>query len=307
MADTIPIIFCVGPTGVGKSDAAMAVAGSLNAQIIACDAMQVYREVNIANGKPSLEDQKRIPHHVLDCVSVTEEFDVSRYRQLALEAIDHIIARKKIPLIVGGSGMYMTVLLDGIFDDVVKDNELRESLEYQARQEGMGALYQRLASLDLEAANNIHPNNLKRVIRALEVVLLTGQPISALQKKRDGLWGKRPIKIVGLTRPREILYARVEARIEAMFNNGLVEEVETIRALTLSQTSRTIIGVPEVGGYLDGLYGLEQAKYLMKRNTRHYVKRQLTWFNRDKRIQWVNIDEGTTTQQIGAEIFGLLN
>jgi len=283
------LIFIAGPTAVGKSEISLHAAPSLNAEIICCDAMQVYREVTIASDKPSVEARALVGHHLVDILSVTEDFNVARYRQLALAAIADIQARGKLPLIVGGSGMYMSVLLDGIFEDITVPDDLREELIRELSAKGALVMHERLKRRDPGAAAKIHPNDPQRIIRALEVVLSTGQPLSQLQQKRDGLWGKMPIKIFALDRPREELYRRAEARIDAMFQRGLVDEIKQLAALPLSLTAQKIIGIPEVTGYLNGEYDLERAKYLMKLNTRHYVKRQLTWFRRDERLRWIDI------------------
>jgi len=159
-----------------------------------------------------------------------------------------------------------------------------------------------LKQMDPQAASKIHPNDARRIIRALEVAMTAGEPISGLQKKRDGLWGKYDISIFGLNRERWQMYRRVEERIDRMVEEGLVDEVRALSALPLSRTASTLIGIPEVTGYLKGEYDLGRAKYLMKLNTRHFVKRQLTWFRRDKRIQWINIKENETAQQIADTI-----
>ncbi len=295
---TSKIIFIVGPTGVGKSEAGFLLARKLGGEIISCDAMQVYRQVNIACDKPSLDMRREVPHHLIDVVSVTAEFDVARFMAMAVDAIADIHARGKIPIVVGGSGMYMSVLLDGIFQLKAKDEILRQNLEQQAAQEGPAILHRRLAGLDPKAAAKIHPNDTKRIVRALEVVILVGKPISDLQKERDGLWGKHPIQLFALTRKRDEMYRRVEARIDRMFAAGLIEEIRMLSTLNISRTAQALIGTPEVMGYIKGEYDLERAKYLMKLNTRHYVKRQLTWFRRDERLQWINIEEGQTAEDI---------
>jgi len=292
------LIFIVGPTAVGKSDIGLLAAQRLNAHIIACDAMQVYQEIDIANDKPSAQARALVPHHLTGIISVKEDFNVARYRQLAAAAVQDVKACGKTPLIVGGTGMYMSVLLDGIFEGVTIEEDLREELSQELAANGPVPLHERLKTLDPQAAARIHPNDPQRIIRALEVVLSTGQPMSQLQPKREGLWGTMPIKIVALNRPREELYQRVEARIDAMFARGLVEEIQKVSALPLSVTAQKIIGIPEVTGYLKGEYDLERAKYLMKLNTRHYVKRQLTWFRRDKRLTWIDIQAGQSAEQV---------
>ncbi len=296
------IIFIVGPTGVGKSAVGLELAKRKSGEIISCDSMQVYREVNIACDKPTPAMRQQIPHHLLDVVSVTETFDVARFRKLALEAIEDIRSRKKTPIIVGGSGMYMAVLLDGIFDDSVGDEQLRQQLQAQVDAGHLPELYANLKSKDPEAALKIHPHDAKRLIRALEVVELTGKPFSALQKNRKGLWGEQDIKMYALNRPRDILYQRAEARIDEMVKSGLVDEIKKLVELPLSLTAQSIIGIPEMGGHLRGEYDLERALYLMKRNTRHYIKRQMTWFRRDARLQWIDIAGNQMSLEVAEKI-----
>jgi len=296
------LVFIVGPTAVGKSEIGLSLAGRLNAEIICCDAMQVYREIAIASDKPSAQARALVPHHLAEMLSVTEDFNVARYRELAVPVIQDVQARGKIPLIVGGSGMYMSVLLDGIFEGVQGTDDLREELTQELKDKGPAFLHERLRVVDPQAAAKIHPNDPQRTIRALEVILSTGQSITGLQQKREGLWGKMPIKIFALNRPREELYQRAEARVEEMFSRGLLKEIEQVAALPLSVTARKIIGIPEVMGYLNGEHDLERAKYLMKLNTRHYIKRQLTWFRRDKRLTWVDITPDRSASQVADSI-----
>lgn len=284
---TSDILVIVGPTAVGKSAAAVEAALACNGEIVSCDAMQVYREVQVISDKPSAEQRSRVPHHVIDAVSVEEEFSAARYRELAEAAIRDILSRGRKPVVCGGSGMYMMALLDGLCDSGEVDPELRASLERQAAREGLAALYQRLTEVDPGAARKINPNDPQRIIRALEVFMATGLLLSERQKVRDGLWGKHNIAIVGLTRPRETLYARAEARIDAMLKGGAVDEVRMLLGKKLTPSSSRLIGIPELGGVVRGAHDLERAVYLMKRNTRHYIKRQLTWFHKDKRIRWV--------------------
>jgi tRNA dimethylallyltransferase len=298
------LIFIVGPTAVGKSETGLSVAQRHNAEIVCCDALQVYREIAIANDKPIRQTRALVPHHLIDIVSVTEDFNVARYRELAVPAIQDIQTRGKTPLIIGGSGMYMSVLLDGIFEGVAVEEDIREELTQELSAKGPAVLHERLKVLDPQAAAKIHPNDPQRIIRALQVTISTGQPLSQLQQKREGLWGKTPIKIFALNRPREELYQRVEARVENMFTKGLVEEIKRVSELPLSSTARKLIGIPEITGYLNGEYDLERAKYLMKLNTRHYVKRQLTWFRRDKRLTWIDIASNQSAVQVADIISG---
>lgn len=284
------IIFIVGPTAVGKTDIAVCLAQKVHGEIISCDAMQVYHEIDIASNKPPLEVRERIPHHLLNVVSVAEEFDVARFNQLAMAAIDCIHARGRIPVVVGGSGLYVQILLDGIFSGGAKNENLREALRHQARAAGPQALYAQLAGKDPIAAAKIHPNDLKRIIRALEIHMTTDMPISELQKIREGLWGKYRMSLFALKRDRKDLYRRIEQRVDSMFEHGLVDEIKNLNGTALSQTAEGIIGVREIKGYLRGEYPLDRARELIKQNTRRLAKRQLTWFRKEKRLQWLLLE-----------------
>ncbi len=301
MTELKKIIFIVGPTAVGKSEVAACVAKKKSAEIVSCDSMQVYKEIQIANNKASLKIRQNIPHHLIDVVSVAERFDVASFNQLASQAIQEIHDRRHWPLIVGGTGLYMQVLLDGIFEAKEIDLDLREELLQQAQDKGPEVLYNQLKLKDPRAAQKLHPHDLKRVVRALEVFLTEQQPISQLQKKRQGLWGQYDIQIFGLNCDRKKLYQKINERVERMFEEGLVDEIQSLQDLPLSQTASMIIGVKEVRGFLDGIYELEEAKELMKRNTRRLAKRQLTWFRKEKRIRWIDIDE-TQSPEKTAEV-----
>lgn len=293
------IIFIVGPTAVGKSEVAFALAQEIKGEIISCDAMQVYKEIHIASNKPPSVMLKKITHHLINLISIEEEFDVAEFNRRAQEVIQEIHARKHIPIIVGGSGLYMQILLDGIFEGKAKKNDgLREELKRKAQEKGVPFLYAILKKKDPQAALKIHPNDLRRITRALEVLALENKPISALQKKREGLWGKYQIYLFGLNRDREELYRQIDTRVEKMFEEGLVEEIKNLSHLKWSPTADRLIGVREVQGYLNGEYDLERAKYLMKLNTRHSAKRQLTWFRKEKRIQWLMLDSVKSVKEI---------
>lgn len=299
------ILFVVGPTAVGKSSIALKLAQSLNAEIVSCDSMQVYREISIASSKPTADEQKKIRHHLIDQVSVEEKFDVATFNQSAGLAIENILKSGKVPLVVGGSGMYMQVLLDGIFETGEGSPLVRKELESRAKDEGLETLYAELQEADPAAAQKIHPNDQRRIVRALEVFLTTAQPISKLQASRKGLWGKYPIRVFALNRERENLYALINERVEKMFKLGLLNEVAALKGKELSLTAERIIGVKEITAFLNKQCSLEEAKERMKMNTRRLAKRQLTWFRKDKRLHWIDMDdkeESTIVNEILKEL-----
>jgi tRNA dimethylallyltransferase len=296
------IVFIVGPTAVGKSEVAFHLAQSIRGEIVSCDSTQVYKEIAIVNNKPPRDVLKTVTHHLVDVVSVEEEFHVARFNQLALAAVADIHSRDRIPLIVGGSGLYMEILLDGIFEGGGKDEALRGELKQQARQYGNQFLYDRLRKEDGDAAKKIHPNDVRRVVRALEVRVLEKAPISRLRRQREGIWGKYDIRLFVLNMERQDLYGRIDRRVEQMVESGLVEEIEKLKGVRWSLTAQKIIGVQEVMGFLNQEYDLMKAKELMKLNTRRLAKRQLTWFRRDGRLEWIMVPPGFAPEAIAGEI-----
>ncbi|MBZ0165177.1 MAG: tRNA (adenosine(37)-N6)-dimethylallyltransferase MiaA, partial [Candidatus Omnitrophica bacterium] len=273
------VIFIVGPTAVGKSAAAYAVAEYCHhPQIVSCDSVQVYRELDIVSNKPSTDLLTKIPHHLVNIISVAEQFDVFRFNQLARTAIRTILAQGGTPLVVGGSGLYMKILLDGIFSGEGADAQLRERLLQDAQELGRAHLHQRLVGLDPAAAAKIHPNDLKKVVRALEVYLLDRRPISEKQRECEGIWDLYDVRLIGLNEDRQILYQRINRRVEAMIEAGALEELRRLKGREISSSASGIIGLREIFSYLDGERSLEQAIELMKRNTRRFAKRQLTWY-----------------------------
>jgi len=298
------VVFIVGPTAVGKSAAAAALAKKVNAEVISCDSMQVYRGMRVLASYPEKNLLKSTPHHLIASVSPSVQYNASKYRIQAVKRIGDIIGKGKTPILAGGTGLYMSVLVDGIFKSKAgaKAKRIREQLYRQAGIKGSAYLYARLKKVDPRAAAKIHPNDIKRVIRALEVFESMGKPISLLQKERRGLGADYDIKIFCLNSNREQLYRRIDSRVEKMFESGLVKEVKKLLSSRLSKTSRTALGIREVKGYLDGSYDLEEAKRLLKLNTRHYAKRQLTWFRKDKRIEWIQIKPDERASSIANRI-----
>jgi tRNA dimethylallyltransferase len=292
------IVFIVGPTAVGKTDVGFLLAKELGGEIISCDAMQVYQGLDIVTSKPSLDMRSAIPHHLMDMIPVTDDFDVARFNELALLAIEEIWRWKRIPLVVGGSGMYMQVLLDGIFVQARRDADLRIRLQERLKEEGEENLYAELKRVDPAAASKIHFHDSRRIIRALEVYYETFRPISEWQKERKGLWGRYGIKIFCLNRPRPELYDRINERTERMLAGGLIEEVRALEQVRLSRTANAIIGIKEIRQYLSGEISQREAKEQIQMNTRRLAKRQMTWFRREERLTWMDVSEKETSARI---------
>lgn len=300
------LIFLVGPTAIGKTEVAAVLAKKIPAEIVSCDSMQIYKGMEIIASKPSPFLIKKISHHLIGILTATKEYNVSKYRKAALKKIKEIIKRGNVPVFVGGSGLYVSILIDGIFKAKSGNWDIRKRLYGQVLDTGSVCLYEKLKKLDPEAADKIHPNDTRRIVRALEVFTITGKPISRLQKERKGLADDYEVKIFCLNMPRDKLYQRIDARVDRMFRQGLVPEVRGLLKLKLSRTAAYAIGIREIKGYLDGCYDLEEAERLMKRNSRLYAKRQLTWFRKDKRINWIEISEQEKPKEIAERIWNAL-
>ena len=283
------VVFIIGPTAVSKTAVSLSLAHKIDAEIVSCDSMQIYKELNIVSSKPSIAERRKIKHYMIHSLSINKNFNVADYFKYARKAIEQIHSKDKVPLVVGGSGLYMSVLLDGIFTREIKNSKVRDNIYEEARQKGCLDLYKELKNIDLAAAKKIHPNDLRRIVRALEVYRVTGLPISKLQKKRKGIIDKYQVLIFGLNRDREELYNIINNRVETMFRQGAVAEIKKLSNRRLSKTASQLIGVKEIRAYLKGEITKEQAKEILKQNTRRLVKRQLTWFRKDKRFIWIDI------------------
>ncbi|MFA6217381.1 MAG: tRNA (adenosine(37)-N6)-dimethylallyltransferase MiaA [Candidatus Omnitrophota bacterium] len=301
------VIFIVGPTAVGKTACAASLAVKLKGEIVSCDSMQVYTGMDIISSKAGKALRKKISHHLLDIVSVEKEYNVSQYRAAALKVIKKILAHDRVPIFVGGTGLYMTILIDGIFKEKGENPEIRGRLYEESKKLGSAFLHERLSKVDPDAAVKIHPNDAKRIIRALEVFEATGKPISLLQKNRHGLADTYDVRVFCLNKQREKLYQRIDERVESMFDQGLINEVRSLLALKLSKTAACAIGIKELKDHFGGLCSLDEAKALMKKNSRNYAKRQLTWFRKDKRIHWVEIGDDEKPSQVASRIMKELN
>lgn len=284
-----------GPTAVGKTGLAVILARRLGAEIVCADSRTVYRGLDIGTAKPDASQRAQVSHHLLDVVDPAEPFTVADFQRRAREAIEGIRSRNRLPLLVGGTGLYIRALVDDLaIPNVAPDDRLRAALEVEARRRGPAYLHGRLALLDPIAAGHIHPHNVRRVIRALEVATVAGRPISALQRQ-----GAPPatVAMVGVTMERSLLYRRIDARVDAQLAAGLVDETRALlaRDVPVAAPAMQSLGYKEIGGWLRGEYDYAEAVRRLKRNTRRYAKRQLTWFGRDSRIRWLDatVDQET--------------
>jgi tRNA dimethylallyltransferase len=297
------VIFIVGPTAAGKSEAAIILAKKINGDIISCDSMQVYKGMDILTSKPPKRLRKHIKHYLIDEIDPGKDFDAFQYRKLALKAINQIIAKGRVPVFVGGTGLYVSSLINGLFESGTRDAKIVKKLYSQAEKYGSMKLYKKLMNADPDAAVKIHPNDLKRIIRALEVLETTGKPISLLQRQRSGLCKDYDIKVFCINPDRRVLYERISSRVERMFDQGIIKEVKNLLKKRLNRNASYAIGIKEVKGYIKGEYPLEEAKARIKLNTRHYAKRQLTWFRKDPRIEWINIKGSETPKEIAKNLW----
>ena len=289
-----PLIILTGPTAVGKTALSLRLAKAIGGEILSADSMQVYRHMDIGSAKIRPEEMEGVPHHLIDVLEPSEEFNVVLFQKMAKEAMKGIYGRGNIPIITGGTGFYIqAVLYDIDFTENEENTQYRARLERLAEEKGNAYLHTMLQEVDRESASAIHPNNRKRVIRALEFHALTGQKISEHNEtEREKEAAYRAAYFV-LTDDRNILYQNIDIRVEQMIEAGLVEEVERLRDMgcTRDMVSMQGLGYKEILSYLEGEVSLERAIYLIKRDTRHFAKRQLTWFRREKDVIWVPKNE----------------
>ena len=289
-----PLIVLTGPTAAGKTELSIALAKKLNGAIISADSMQVYKYMNIGSAKIRPEEMQGVRHYLVDVLDPREEFHVARFQQMAKEAMDEIYRNGQLPIVVGGTGFYIQALLKDIdFDESSGELPCRKELEETARREGGAVLYERLKQVDPESAEAIHPNNVKRVIRALEFYQETGQPISLHNKEQKEKQPPYTYAYFVLNDDRARLYERIDRRVDRMVEQGLVEEVRWLKehGYDRSLVSMQGLGYKELFPYLDGTCSLEEVVEIIKRDTRHFAKRQITWFKREPDVIWLNQQE----------------
>jgi tRNA dimethylallyltransferase len=295
------VIVIIGPTCSGKTTLSLKLSQIIPSEIISADSRQIYKLLDIGTAKPSKEELQKVPHHLIDFLDPSENYDVSKLEKDAERIIYQIHKNNKISIIVGGSGLYVKALIDGIFQLSVpsgetadKDEEYRKELLQKRKEFGNELLYEELKKADPESASKMLPQNWKRVMRALEVFHTTGEPIWKHHQKQVASKGKKyNFKQFGMNWDRKILYENIDKRVEAMIEKGFVEEVKNIlrKGYDKNLNSLNTVGYKEIIQYLDKEITLERAIELIKRNTRHYAKRQMTWFRKDKRIQWFDIEK----------------
>ena len=304
-----PLVILVGPTAVGKTAASIGLAKALNGEIISGDSMQIFRGLDIGTAKITKEEMQGVPHHLIDIKEPWETFSVAEFKRLADEAIADIHDRGKMPIIVGGTGFYInSVLYEYHFGEADTDEAYRAELEQYAEAHGNEALWNILQEKDPDSAAKLHSNDTKRVIRALEVLHVTGIPASERQSTVDKQTMRYNAVYIALNMPREVLYDRINRRVDIMIQDGLEAEVRTALANGVAQDalSMTSIGYRQMIQYFNKEISFDRAVELIKRDTRHFAKRQLTWFRHDPNIQWVD-KWGKTDEQVEAELLAIVH
>lgn len=299
------VIVIVGPTCSGKTNLSLKLAQLIPSEIISADSRQIYKLLDIGTAKPSKLHLDIAPHHLIDILDPSGDYDVSLFEKDAEKVIEEIFKKNKTPIVVGGSGLYIKALIDGIFDTADKDEEYRLELHQKRKEFGNEFLYEELKKVDRESATKMLPQNWKRVMRALEVIHTTGEPIwKHHQIQSSSKEKKYSFKQFGLNWERKILYENIDNRVDEMIEQGLVDEIKNIlgKGYDKCLNSLNTVGYKEIIEHLDGKISIERTIELIKRNTRHYAKRQMTWFRKDKRIHWFDVKKLDDLDSIADEI-----
>lgn len=302
------LIGVLGPTASGKTGLAIALARALGTEIISCDSMQIYKGLDIATAKPDASEQQGIPHHMLDVIGPTESYSVSQYAAQAHACAQAMIERGKIPIVCGGTGLYLDALISGNPFERGEDDALRQKLGNLWEEDGGQALYRQLMDVDPESAQKLHPNDKKRVVRALEIYTLTGRTKSSFDEESKMLKPRYDAILIGLLpQPRGYLYERIDRRVDRMEELGLIDEARRVFQIEgLSKTAAQAIGYKELFLYFEGAASKEQALDLIRQRSRNYAKRQLTWFLRDERIHWITYSEKENDLEVLSKSTNLL-
>ena len=291
------VVVVVGPTASGKTSLAIEIARKLNGEIVSADSMQIYKNMDIATAKPTAEEMSQVKHHLIGFVDCDSEYSVAMYKNDAIAAIDKIIAEEKLPVVCGGTGLYIDTLINNTVFFEYEKTDIRSQLEAEADNNGIEFLYNKLKTTDPDTASRLHINDRKRIIRALEVYEETGKTISEQDRLSHLEESRYDWCVVGLTAEnRQVLYDRINLRVDVMLENGLLDEARSFFNSFYSATARQAIGYKELKPYLDGIVSFDEAVDKLKMETRRYAKRQLTWFRRNKKINWLYIDK---TDKVG--------
>lgn len=288
-----PLIVLTGPTAVGKTKLSISLAKAVDGEIISADSMQVYKYMDIGSAKIRPEEMQGVPHYLVDVLNPDEEFHIVRFQQMAKDAMEQIYAKGKIPILVGGTGFYIQAVTRDIdFTEAEQEDGYRKELEALAVEKGNEHLHDMLSQVDPVSAKEIHANNVKRVVRALEFYHQNKQPISSHNHKERERQSPYNLAYFVLNAPRELLYRRIDTRVDEMLKDGLLEEVCRLKDMGYERgmVSMQGLGYKEILAYLDGEYPLDEAVRILKRDTRHFAKRQLTWFRREAEVNWVDKD-----------------
>jgi len=291
-----PLFVLIGPTAVGKTKLSIEVAKKINGEVISGDSMQVYKYLDIGTAKIMPEETQGIPHHLINIKEPTENFSVAEFKKLAEEKINEIISKNKFPMLVGGTGLYVNSVINNYnFSEDDNSHKKRDELKKIAQDKGIEFLLAKLKEVDPVSAEKFHPNDQRRIIRALEVYYATGKPISSNHNSANEILNTNPryrLSIVGLNLHREKLYERINYRVDQMLKNGWLSEIESLIQNGIPSNAPALkgLGYKQLVMYLEGQLTLDQAVELIKRDTRRFAKRQLTWFNRDNRIYWIQMD-----------------
>ncbi len=302
------IIVICGPTASGKTSLSIKLAKQFDAEIVSADSMQIYKEMNIGTAKPNLSERDGIVHHMMDIVSVSEDYNVSRYVKESSMCIDNLLSMGKNVVLVGGTGLYIDSLINNTnFFEFDNDEKYRKELSIIAQEKGGQALLDMLAPIDLESSKRLHPNDIKRIIRALEVYKVTGKTLTQLHVESKQCRKYEPIFIGINYRDRNLLYDRINRRVDVMIDNGFVEEARGLFNLNLSSTARAAIGYSDIFDYINGLQTFEEAVESIKKKTRNYAKRQITWFGRNNEMHWVYPDDYCDSEKIYEDVLDYIN
>lgn len=289
-----PLIIITGPTAVGKTALSIRLAKAVGGEIISADSMQVYRHMDIGSAKITKEEMEGVPHYLINVLDPDEEFNVTVFQKMAKEAVEEIYSHGHIPIVTGGTGFYIQSLLYDInFTEDGGDTSLRRELEKLGQERGVSFLHSLLKDIDSDSAAEIHENNMKRVIRAIEYYRQTGEQISEHNKREKQKKSPYDFLFYVVNTDRALLYERIDRRVDLMVEQGLVEEVMHLKDMGLSRdmVSMQGLGYKEILDYLQGIYSLEEAVYVLKRDTRHFAKRQITWFKRERDVRWLNLPD----------------